>query len=203
VIIIALLSDYSPSIVVVPGSGPICVLVPAGFGNTSLTVAKLAADLFFVLSASVVSEGVASWTSPTSMTVSELYVDIICVPATSLSVSAVPSMLSGIVTEFTSRTILFSLPPWDWMMLLLVLLSPRCIGGREAEVFKVLADAYSARRGATLCVSGLDALRLGQSWLLVVDNIPLCNFFLTGWAVKQSSPLSVLVEGFLVGILMN
>jgi hypothetical protein len=47
--ILVLLSDGVPSIAVGPGSRPICVLVPAGVGNTSLTVAKLTADLCFVL----------------------------------------------------------------------------------------------------------------------------------------------------------
>jgi hypothetical protein len=112
-----------------------------------LTVAKLAAYLIFVLAASVVSSGVAPLTSATSMTVSELDADFICVPATSVSVSAAPSILAGIVTEFTSRTILSPPHTWDWLMLILVLLPPRDIDGREAEFFEVLAEAYSARRG--------------------------------------------------------
>jgi hypothetical protein len=101
VIIFVLLSDGAPSTVVASDSGSVCVLVPAGVGNTSLNLAKLAADLMFVLSASVVSESVAPLTSATSMTVAELDADFICVPATYVSVSAAPSMLPGIVTEFT------------------------------------------------------------------------------------------------------
>jgi hypothetical protein len=53
------------------------------------------------LSASVVSEGVAPWTSATSMTVAKVDVNFMFAPATSLSVSAAPYMLAGIVTEFT------------------------------------------------------------------------------------------------------
>jgi hypothetical protein len=106
VMILVLLPDGAPSTVVGPGSGPRCVLVPDGVGNTSLTVAKSAANLFFVLVASVVSEGIDPWTSATSMTVSELDADFIFVPATSFSVSAAPYMLAVIVTDFTSRTII-------------------------------------------------------------------------------------------------
>jgi hypothetical protein len=58
-LIILLLSYGAPSTVVGPASGPICVLISAGVGNTSFTVANLATDLIFVLAASVVSEGVA------------------------------------------------------------------------------------------------------------------------------------------------
>jgi hypothetical protein len=66
----------------------------------------------------------------------------------------------------------FFSPPWDWLLLLLVLFSPRDIGDREAAVFEVLAEAYSARRGVTLCLSGLDAFCFARSWILVVDNLP-------------------------------
>jgi hypothetical protein len=202
VFILVLLPGGAPLTVVGTASGPICVLVTAGVGKTSLTVDKMAATLFFVLAASVVSEGVASWTSATSMTAAELDADFICVPTTSVSVSAIPSMLAGIVTESTSRTILFLPPPWDWLMLLLVLLSPRDIGGMDAAVFKVLAQAYSARIWVTMCLLGLDGFRFGRSWLLFIDNLPLCTFLLTGWVKPYSLP-SVLVEGFLVGVLVN
>jgi hypothetical protein len=59
----------------------------------------------------------------------------------------------------------------------LVLLSPRDIGGNETAVFEVVADVYSARRGATLCLSGFAACRLVRSLLVVVDNILLWTFF--------------------------
>jgi hypothetical protein len=230
VFILVLLSDgvypwtSAPSTVGGPASGFICALVPAGRGNTYMTVAELAADLIFVPASSMVSAGVAPWTSApsivggpasghicvlvpngvgnTSTTVAEMAADLMCVPAASVSVSAAPSMLAGINTESTSRAVIFPPPPYDWLVFLLVLLSPREIGGRDAAVFEVLAEAYSARRGAKLCLSGLEAFRFGRSWLLVIDNLPLCTFILTGW-VKPSSLPSVLVEGFLVGILVN
>jgi hypothetical protein len=81
-------------------------------------------------------------------------------------------------------------------VLRLVLLSPRDMGGRDTAVFEVFADAYSARRGATLRLSGLDSCRLGRSLLVVVENLPRWTFFLTG-CVKPSSVLSVPVGGVL------
>jgi hypothetical protein len=71
-------------------------------------------------------------------------------------------------------------------VLCLVLLSLRDIGGRDAAVFEIVADAYSARRGATLCLSGFVAFRLGRSLLVVVDNLPLSSFFLTCWDIPSS-----------------
>jgi hypothetical protein len=79
-------------------------------------------------------------------------------------------------------------------VLRLVLLSPRDKGGRNTAVFEVVADAYSTRIGATLCLSGFAACRLGQSLLVVVENLPLWTFFLTG-RVKPSSVPSVPVGG--------
>jgi hypothetical protein len=55
----------------------------------------------------------------------------------------------------------------------LVFLSLRNIGGRDTAVLEVFADAYSARRGATLCFSGFVACRLGRSLLVLLDNPPL------------------------------
>jgi hypothetical protein len=76
----------------------------------------------------------------------------------------------------------------------LVLLSLRDIGDRDTAVFEVVSDVYSTRRGATLCLSGFAACRLGRSLLVVVDNLPLWSFFLTG-CVKPSSVPSMPVGG--------
>jgi hypothetical protein len=81
------------------------------------------------------------------------------------------------------------------LVLLLFLLHPSEIGDRDAAIFEVLAEAQSARRGATSCLSGLEAFRFGRFWLLVVSNLPLCTFFLTGWGEPSSVP-KVSVEGF-------
>jgi hypothetical protein len=152
-----------------------------GVQGTSMAIAELAADLICVPVASVVSDGVAPCTSALSIVGGPAYGPIF--------------VLAPAGVGNTSMTC-------DWLVLLLVLLSPRYIGGRDAAVFEVLAEAYSTRIGATLWLSGLEAFRFGRSWLLVIDNLPICTFFLTGW-VKPSSLPPVLVEGFLVGILVN
>jgi hypothetical protein len=109
----------------------ICVLAPAGLGNTSATVAELAANLINVAAASVVRDIVAA-----------LAAGIFLHAASSIRGSAASSILAGIVTESTSRAVLFSPPHCDWLVLFLVLLSPREICGRDAAVFEVLAEAY-------------------------------------------------------------
>jgi hypothetical protein len=64
-------------------------------------------------------------------------------------------------------------------VLCLVLLSLRDISGRDTAVFEIVVDAYSARRGAPLCLSGVVASHLGRSLLVVVNNLPVSSFFLT------------------------
>jgi hypothetical protein len=87
-------------------------------------------------------------------------------------------------------------------VLCLVLLSLRDTGGRDAAVFEIVADAYSTRRGATLCLSGSVAFRLGRSLVVVVDNLPLSIFFLT-CCYRPSSVPSVPLGGCLVDIWAN
>jgi hypothetical protein len=144
-----------------PASDPICVLASADLGNTYMTVTELAADLICVPAASVVRNIVAALAAGIFLHVFSPDAVTKSTAASSISGSAAPSMLAGIVTEFTSHAVLFFPPPCDWLFLLLVLLSRREIGGRDAAVLEVLAEAYSDRRMATLCLSGLGAFRFG------------------------------------------
>jgi hypothetical protein len=141
-------------------------------GNTSLFIAKLDADLILALATTMVSEGVDPSTSAPFTIVSKLY-----------------------------KVFLFT-PSSEGSVLLLVLLYMRDIGGRDTAVFEVVADAYSARRSATLCLSGFAAFRLGRSLLVVVEYLPLWSCSLTCCDKPYSLP-SVPVGGCLVGILAN
>jgi hypothetical protein len=55
--------------------------------------------------------------------------------------------------------------------------TPSSIGGNNAAVFDIFADAYPARKGEGFSLSGLITCRFGRSLVVVVDNLPLSNFF--------------------------
>jgi hypothetical protein len=84
----------------------------------------------------------------------------------------------------------------------LFLFTPSSKGGRDAAVFEIVADAYSARRGATFCLSGLVIFRLGRLLVFVVDNLPLSIFFLH---MLRQTIFSIIgsTGGCLVGIWEN
>jgi hypothetical protein len=64
----------------------------------------------------------------------------------------------------------------DSKLAFLFLFTPSSKGGRDAAVFEIVADAYSASRGATFFLSGLVTFRLGRSLVSVADNLPLSIF---------------------------
>jgi hypothetical protein len=64
----------------------------------------------------------------------------------------------------------------DSKLVFLFLFTPSSNGGKNAAVFDIVADAYSARRGERFCLSGLVTFRFGRSLVVVVDNLPISTF---------------------------
>jgi hypothetical protein len=55
--------------------------------------------------------------------------------------------------------------------------TPSSMGGNNAAVFDIFADAYPARKGEGFSLSGLVTCRFGRSLVVVVENLPLSIFF--------------------------